>query len=95
VLPFLKKKFVAAVQTLPTKSMGQALGGVEPEEESHEAAALKACAQDVLRAIEAKDADHLVQAMQSFIAVIDAEPKEGPESNDFDSMNAKAAEEQE
>lgn len=52
-----------------------------------------ACAEDMIRAIHAKDAKHLLMAMRAMMDCIDEDSSNDEESNDYDSLNMKAAKE--
>lgn len=57
---------------------------------------LMACAEALIRAIHAKDAQSVASALREAMEVMEMEaPQESGESEDYDSMNEKAAEEQE
>lgn len=66
-----------------------------PFEENDESnSALEACAQDILRAIDQRDAKHLALALQAAYEVCesyDDDSQDSKEANDYDSLNEKAA----
>jgi hypothetical protein len=84
-LPFLKSKKDAGVQTPMIKHR-------EPDE-GKDNEALKACGQDILRAIKSDDAEHLALALKALIEICDYDEPESDseEDNSFHSMNIKAA----
>lgn len=85
MLPFLKPKTVAGLII----SHRKADGGTETEhQEGNEHAALEACAEDLIRAMHAKDAKGVAAAWRAGADVM------GPQDDDadFDAQNEKAAE---
>lgn len=89
MLPFLKPKPQVGVIVKQVKN-----GSVEEKPEQNHA--LEACAEDILRAIGSKDAKALASALHAAFEIADSMPhKEGPHEEDYDSMNQKAAMENE
>lgn len=90
-LPFLKAKPVAGLIISHRKADG---GKVEEDSAENEDAGITSCAEDLIRAIHAKDAKSVAAAMRAAFQIMESEPHE-ENPNDFDSMNEKAAKEQE
>lgn len=92
MLPFLKRKDsqIAGI-VVKHREPDQT---VETNEENDPRAAMKACARDLLRAMEAKDIDGLVDAIQAMFEIADSQPHvEGShvEPHSYDAQNEKAA----
>lgn len=89
-LPFLKPKHAAGVIISHRKPDGD-----KPQEQEegggHEG--LMACAEALIRAIHAKDAQSVASALREAMEVMEMEAPQ--ESEDYDSMNELAAKEQE
>ncbi len=89
-LPFLQKKQIAGLIVAHRKPDG---GQEESHSEGNENSALEACAEDLIRAIHAKDGMHVALALRAAFDVLESEPhEEGPHTNDYDSQNEEAAE---
>lgn len=91
MLPFLKHKKQTASLIVSTRKPD---GNIqESHSEGDEDSAMKAAAEDIMRAITSKDPQHLALALRAAFQILEAEPhEEGPhEENDYDSLNAKAA----
>lgn len=87
MLPFLKHKPVAGLiikSRTPDEPMGD-----EPHEAGDENHALEACAEDLIRAIHAKDAKAVAEALKSALECADLD--QGDDSSDYDAQNIKAA----
>lgn len=93
-LPFLRKKQNAAVIISHRKPDAKEEGAAPDPEDNQ---ALEACAQDIMRAISQNDHKHLALALKAAFDVMESEPHEENDenSNDYDSMNEQAAEDQE
>lgn len=94
-LPFLKPKHVAGVIISHRKA-----DGGKVEEPSDKDAGLEAAAEDLARAITSKDPKHIALAFRNAFQICDSEPHEegehtNEEDNSYDSMNEKAARDQE
>lgn len=84
MLPFLKPKHVAGViisQRKPESS--------SETEQDHEP--LDLCAMDLIEAMDSKDINAVSAALRAAYEIMESEPEEMPESNDFESQNIKAA----
>lgn len=80
-LPFLKPKQIAGVIISHRKPDSDAPQPMDEMEGSD--SALEAAAQDILRAINSKDSQHLAQAIRAAFQILDSEPhEEGPHTND-------------
>jgi hypothetical protein len=86
-LPWLKPKPQTGVIVSTRKSDGSQ----EEEQDSDEG--LHACAEDLMRAIAAKDPAGIASALKAAFAICDSEPHEesNPSGESFESMNEKAA----
>ncbi len=89
-LPFLKPKSVAGLIISQRKPDGSK---EEQHSEENENEGLEAAAEDVLRAISGKDPKHLALALQNFVDISSSGSESSEESNDYDSLNEKAARE--
>ncbi len=90
MLPFMKpKKSAASVIISHRKPDSDAPKPLDEHEDSGNEA-MKACAEDILRAISAKDSEHLARAIQAAIDCAKSESNE--EDNSYDAQNEKAAE---
>lgn len=91
-LPFLKPKTVAGLIISQRKPDG---GKEEMHDEGDENQGLEAAAEDLLRAITSKDPKHLALALQNFMDISSSgsSSDSSEESNDYDSLNEKAARE--
>lgn len=87
MLPFLKQKPVAGLIISHRKADGSKGEEYSQGEENH---ALEACAEDIIRAINSKDAKALATALKSAWECLEVGLPS--EDNDFDSQNEKAAE---
>jgi hypothetical protein len=89
VLPFLAKKRQVGVIVESRKPDGDVK---EQSQESEENQGLEACAQDLLSAIERKDARALANAIKAAFEICESYPhEEGEHSEDYDAQNAMAA----
>lgn len=89
MLPFLQKKKQTGVQVIERAP--------DEKDESDQGDGLKACAQDIIRALEQKDAAHLAEALRSAFQILDSEPHEEeeddkPEPHSYSAQNEEAAE---
>jgi len=73
VLPFLKPKLQTGLITEQRKPDG---GAAELPEGDH---ALKAAAEDMIRAFNSKDPEHLALALRSAFQILDSEPQDDDE----------------
>lgn len=82
-LPWMKdqKKSVAGLIMAKRKPDG-GFEDVEQPEESKENYGLTACAEDILKAIEAKDAPALAKAFQDAFDVLETRPHDEPEHSE-------------
>jgi hypothetical protein len=90
LLPFLKKKPVAGL-IIKTRESDK------PEQENEQLnseEALKACASDLIDAVHNRDIKAAADAMRAAFECLESEPHE-ENSNDYDSLNEKAAEQEE
>lgn len=96
MLPFLKPQRVAGVIVAKTRSPE---GGIKENEDDNDNAALHSAADDLIRAIHAKDTVGVAAALQAAFEIADSRPHEEGEhtddDNSYDSQNAKAAQSQE
>lgn len=92
-LPFLKPKSVAGLIISQRKPDG---GKEEQHQEGNEDASLDACSEDLIRAVTAKDAKSVSAAIKAAFQILDSQEDESEEemSNDYESQNAKAANEE-
>ncbi len=90
-LPFLKPKAVAGV--IVSKRKPDGIQSPVEEQDGDDAAALESCAEDMIRAINAKDSKALASAIRSAFECLESEPHDEGGDEDYDSQNVKAAEE--
>jgi len=91
LLPFQKPKHAVGVIIKKRKPDGDLPQDAESQDSDDEA--LVACAEDILRAISAKDSKALAAAMHAAFQIMELEPHaEGPHDESYDSQNIKAAE---
>lgn len=87
MLPFLSKNI---------KQTGVIVHERKPDETKDDNG-MKACAEDILRAIKDNDSEHLAQALNSAFQIFDAAPhEEGPHEaspHTYEAQNQKAGEE--
>lgn len=95
MLPFQKPKTVAGLIIQKRKPDGQKDPSPQNEQDESSNDGMHAVAEDILRAIASKDAQHLALALKSAWDIMDS--SEGPSQSDdsFESMNMKAAKDQE
>lgn len=93
MLPFMKNKQGSTGLIVKMRSPD---GPIENEPEDNDSAALEACAEDILRAISAKDSKQLAQALQSAFEVLESQPhdeagedEEKPFPHSYDAQNEK------
>jgi hypothetical protein len=86
MLPFLKNHKQAGVIVSTRKPDEK-----DDQEPSDSSAAMEACAQDIIRAIEQKDSKHLALALQAAFECMESEPhEESPHT--YEAQNIKAGE---
>lgn len=92
LLPFLKHKEAAASSGLIVKSRQP---DEKPEEDQDDpAAAIKSCAQELIRAVHAKDVDGTANALKDAFDILESMPhEEGPHT--YEAQNEKAGAEAE
>lgn len=90
MLPFLKKKHSGASLMITER---QPDGNIEEQHDSEDGNhAMEACAEDILRAISAKDAKHLALALQAAYDCCESDDEsEDSEDNSYHAMNELAA----
>lgn len=91
MLPFLKPKAVAGLIITHRKPDGSK---EEQHSEGNEDQGLEIAAEDLIRAIHAKDGKNVVSALKAAFEILDSMPhEEGPhdDDNSFESQNIKAA----
>ena len=77
MLPFLKPKHIADVIVASKKPGGEVSN--DHEEESEEIEPMKACAEDLIKAVHDKDVDAVAQALHAAFEIADSMPhEEGP-----------------
>lgn len=82
-LPFLRKKQVAGIIMAKRQPDGSKMETHESDEKDYDSNDLKACAQDLLSAIEAKDVDKIAAVLKSAHEICDMEPhEEGEHTNE-------------
>lgn len=91
MLPFLKPKTVAGLIVSTRKKDGS--GIEEQHSEGDEGAPIEACAEDLIRAVHAKDAKGVAAAFRAAFEILEMEPHEEAD-HDYDSQNEKAAAEE-
>lgn len=94
-LPFLQKKQMSGIIVSHRKKDGAGLSEGEQEGSN---SAMEAAAEDILRAISSKDAQHLALALQAAYDICESnepESEDSAEPHSYDSQNEKAAQEQE
>lgn len=89
-LPFLKPKAVAGLIISQRKPDG---GKEELHSEGNEDQGLESAMGDFHRALAAKDEKSMAAAFRAAVQMLDSQEEPSEESNDFDSLNAKAAQE--
>lgn len=87
LLPFMK----------PKPQTGLIVSHRTPDEptgkEDNDDAGLESCAQDLIKAVHSKDIKAVASALKAAFDICDSQPhEEGEHTNDFDSQNALAAE---
>lgn len=87
-LPFLDKRKVAGLIIAKRKPDGST---EEMHTEGDENAPIMSCADDLISAVHAKDASGVAAAMRAAFEILDSEPPK-EDSNDYDSQNTKAGE---
>ena len=94
-LPFMKPKHMVGVIMSTRKADG---GKVETGNDGEEGQGLMACAEDLVRAIHAKDSKAVAQAFRAAFEILELEPHAENEDHDvephsYDAQNIKAAQE--
>lgn len=80
MLPFLKPRPQVGVIVRERKPDG---GSKEQGMEGQDSPGLMACAEDLIRAINSKDARSVMSALKSMFEIMDSEPhEEGPHTNE-------------
>lgn len=92
MLPFLKSKQNQSGVITTTRKPDE----VPKEDQDDSGDGMKACAEDILRAISSKDSDHLAEALHAAFQIFDAAPhKEADHESDgsYEDQNEKASDE--
>ncbi len=93
MLPFLKSKDKSANVGLIVKTRAPDESS-EPKDEG--SSGIEACADELIRAVHAKDSKAAAAAIKDAFDILEGQPHEEYESkHDYDAQNQKAAEEQE
>lgn len=90
LLPFLQKKSIAGLIISKRTPDGSPQ---EQHSEGNEDQGLDACSEDLIRALHSKDAKGVTAALKAVFDLM--ESKEDASDESYDSLNAKAAKEQE
>lgn len=92
MLPFLKNKNISAPGiTIKTRAPDEQ---PEAEESNDSSAAIESCAQELIRAIHAKDVKAAAAALEDAFQILDSMPHEEGEhveAHSYDAQNQKAA----
>jgi hypothetical protein len=93
LLPFLKNKQASVAGVI----VKQREPDEKPESDQDDSSAgVESCAQELIRAIHAKDAKSVANAMRDLMEVIEASPEdESEEKHTYEAQNIKAAEDSE
>lgn len=89
MLPFLKKKEVPAAGLI-VKTRAPDEKPNENQDDSH--IAIESCAQELIRAIHAKDAKAAAMAIKDAFDILESMPHEESEPHSYDAQNQEAAE---
>lgn len=92
ILPFMKPKMQTGV-IVSTRKPDE----IPKDESSPDDSGLEVCAQDIISALESKDAKKLAAAIKSAFQICEASPEsdDGAEPHSYDAQNIKAAKDQE
>jgi len=94
-LPFLNKRKAAAL-IMEARSPEGHKTEMHQEQDSDPGAALRSCSEDLIRAVHTQNAEAVSSAIRAAFEILESEPhEEGPQENDYDSMNEQAGEGQE